>query len=119
MAKKSVKKTAKKKVVKKVSSKKPMKKRSVVKAHPKSMSHISHSKQMPAKVRVTRTKFMLVTKNLILFIVLSLISYLLYTVSNSISYRTFFYALTIILGFLSLAFLVSLVILLFIKLLRK
>ena len=128
MAKKGVKKTAKKKVAKKV-SKKPVKKKNsstIRKAPSKSMSHVSHSqthhhnsKAMPMRVRATPTKFRLVLKNLILFVILGIISWLLYAVSGNVAYQTFFYVLTMILGFISLAFLISLIILAFLKLMRK
>jgi Na+/proline symporter len=71
------------------------------------------------RVRATPSRIKLVLRNLILFVILSLISYLLYIVFDNVIYETFFYFLTMILGFIALAFLISLVVFLVLRALRK
>jgi len=76
-------------------------------------------KPVVKKVRATKRKFRLVAKNLILFIILSLLSFLLYNVSSDQMYRDFFSLLTWILGFIAVAFFIVLLILFFLKVLKK
>lgn len=68
---------------------------------------------------VTGRKIWLVAKNLIIFIILTAISYILSRVSEGEVYQNFFDLLWIILGFVSLAFFIVLLILLFLKLMKK
>jgi preprotein translocase subunit Sec63 len=75
------------------------------------------------KKRLTRAssrKVGLVVKNLVLFVILAVASYLLYNVTTlDTIYNNLFYLLAIILGFVSLAFLIVLLILLVMKGLKK
>jgi hypothetical protein len=73
----------------------------------------------PKRILVTPGKFRLVTRNLIMFIVLSLLSFVLGTLSQTQVYVDFFVLLGWILAFIALAFLISLLVLLFLKALRK
>jgi hypothetical protein len=71
------------------------------------------------RVLVTPSKFNLVLKNLILFVLLAVISYVLSAVSTNQLYIDFFLLLTWILGFIGVAFLISLLVLLFLRVIRK
>ena len=102
---------AKKKGVKK----KAAKKRTVKKSSRK----MSTSMTMSKKVRSTKRKIILVARNLILFIILALLSFLLSIVSGGQIYRDFFSLLTWILGFVAVAFLIAFLILLILKSLKK
>lgn len=111
---------AKKKTAKKTSKKKVVKKKPVKKTK-KSSPRIKKSSTKPVarKIRATNTRINLVVKNLILFTVLTLISYILYAVSTNELFDSFFYLLSMVLGFVSLAFLISLLVLLFLRVMRK
>lgn len=110
MAKKKVKKAVKKKTTKKVAKKKTVK---------KSVKKVAHKPMKSKPVRATPRKIKFVLRNLILFIVLSIISYLLYTVSSDVVLKPFFYFLTMILGVIALAFLISLLVFLVLRSMRK
>jgi len=69
--------------------------------------------------RYSPRKIGVVIKNLILFAILSLISWLLYGVSNVGMYENLFLLLAYVLGFVALAFLIVLLVLLLLKLIRK
>ena len=69
--------------------------------------------------RSSSRKVGIVVKNLILFSILSLISWLLYGVSNVGMYENLFLLLAYVLGFVALAFLIVLLVLLLLKLIRK
>lgn len=72
------------------------------------------------KVGFSRVKLGVVARNLILFVLLSLISYILYLVSNpNGAWVDIFYFLLIIFGFISVAFLISLLVLLLMKWIKK
>ena len=130
-AKKKVvkKKASKKKVVKKRAVKKkstPVKKKTVAKKKAAAKRSVKKAVKKPLNQRVppkgmraTPKKFKLVTKNLILFLCLALLSFLIYAVSNNVVYRDFFYLLFWILGLIFLAFFISLLILIFLKALRR
>ncbi len=60
-----------------------------------------------------------VVKNLIALIILTLVSYVLYSVSVKDFYVTFFGFASAILGFISVALLIVLLILIFLKLMQK
>ena len=69
---------------KKVGKKKVSKKKNVKRKAPKTIAKkISQKPMMKKQVRATPSRIKLVLKNLILFVILSLISYLLYNVSNN------------------------------------
>lgn len=70
-------------------------------------------------VKPTRNKIRIVLKNLFLFAVLTLISYILKLVSGNEVYQDFFLLLMWILGIIALAFLIILLVLVLIKALRK
>ena len=114
MAKKKVKKkVAKKKVSKikkqplKVASKKKTVKRKIKKAPVKSKKFI-----YPKKVN-------LVIRNLIWSAVLALISFILYSISGKEMYQNFFWLAAVILLFVAIAFLIVLLILIFMKGFKK
>jgi len=92
---------AKKKVIKKTSKKK------ISKEIAKPVSQ--------KKALVAPSKFRLVLKNLILFGVLAVISYVLSIISKNQIYIDFFLLLTWILAFIGVAFLISLLVLWFLK----
>jgi ABC-type multidrug transport system permease subunit len=71
------------------------------------------------RILVTPSKFRLVLKNLILFVILAVLSFVLYSVSTNQLYKDFFILLAWILGFIGVAFLISLLVLLFLKAIRK
>ena len=101
-------------------AKKGVKKKVVRKKAPVKKSSVKQvQKPEIRQVRATPSRLKLVLRNLILFVILSIISYILYIVSKGVVYETFFYFLTMILGFVSLAFLISFLVLIFLKLLRR
>lgn len=69
--------------------------------------------------RSSQRKIVIVVKNLVLFAILSLISWLLYSVSNVEMYENLFLLLAYILGFTAVAFLIVLFVLLLLRLIRK
>jgi hypothetical protein len=71
------------------------------------------------RVLVTPSKFRLVLKNLILFALLAVISLILAVVSKNQLYKDFFLLLTWILGFIGVAFLISMLVLLFLRVIKK
>jgi hypothetical protein len=110
MAKKKV---IKKKIIRKKSVKKAIKKK-VVKKPVKKV--VSKSKKF---VRSNVRKLKIVINNLIFFIILFVLSLILYSVSGEEMYINLFLMLSIIFGFVSLAFLISLLVLLFLKIMRR
>jgi hypothetical protein len=112
MVKKSVKKKVSKKKVSKGVSKKPVKASSQKIAKKKIQNKTG-------SMRVTKNKLRLVTKDLLLFVILTLISYILKTVSGSEIYIDFFDITTFVLGSIAVAFLIVLLVLLFLRALRK
>ncbi|MBU2615990.1 MAG: hypothetical protein KKC19_02705 [Nanoarchaeota archaeon] len=82
------------------------KKKRVTKKKGVSRKTVSHkSDSFPARIRIA-------WRNLVLFVILFLASYLLYTFSNTNLFSTFFGITSIILGFVSLSFLIALMVLL-------
>jgi len=71
------------------------------------------------RVRSSPKKIRIAVNNLVLFVVLSLVSYGLYGVSGSEFYQNLFFLSSMILGFIALAFLIVLAILLILKGMRK
>ena len=71
------------------------------------------------KVQVSKQKINLILKNLILFTILSLASFLLYLVSSDELLINLFSLLTIVLGFVAGAFFIILLIFFFMKLMNK
>ncbi|MEK6906785.1 MAG: hypothetical protein AABW81_04135 [Nanoarchaeota archaeon] len=63
--------------------------------------------------------FDIVVKNLVLYIVLSAISLILYRVVSNPIYESLFLLLSVILGFIALAFLIALLVLVFLRMLRN
>ncbi len=104
----------KKKVVRKSASKKKVARKSVKRASPR-VSKSSGSNV----VKPTGRRMNLVTRNLLLFVILGLISWFLSAVSGTMEYQQFFLFLSFILGAIALAFLVSLLVLVFLRVLRK
>jgi len=109
--KKVVKKKAPKKTKKVVRKKAPIKSQSFKKVRAK-------SKVVSRQARPANRKFRLVVRNLILFVILSILSYVLYTVSSS-TLVDVFYFLGIIFGVISIALFIVLLALLFLKLAKK
>ncbi len=69
--------------------------------------------------RVSGRKFKIVTTNLILFIILGVISYALYSASEQLVYVNLFLLLSFLFGFVSLAFFIALLVLLILRGMRK
>jgi hypothetical protein len=101
------------------------KKKSVKKVKP-----IPVKKSLAKKVDVTKTKskkliipskkkINLVLRNLVLFVVISLVSFILYLVSTKVMFKNLFSLLAMVFGFVSVAFLIVLLIFLFTKLFKK
>ena len=97
-------------MVKKAGAKKKGVKKSV-----KRKSGATKSRQ----VRASKRKINLVLKNLILFAILSLVSFLLYSVSSNDLLINLFYLLAIVLGFVAGAFLIILLIFFFLRIMKK
>ena len=95
---------AKKKVKKKV-SKKIARKKSV--------------KRKSGSIKSDKQKINLVLKNLMLFAILALASFLLYSVSSNELLVNLFSLLTIVLGFVAGAFLIILLVFFFMRLMKK
>jgi hypothetical protein len=91
--------------------KRVVRKRPVVKAKP--------SFSAAKKVISSKFKFGIVFRNLVLFVLLSLISYILYLVSESDVFINLFYLLWVVFGFISLAFFIALLVLLFLKWMKR
>jgi hypothetical protein len=70
-------------------------------------------------VRATKRKIKLVVRNLIVFGGLFLISFCLYNLSSNLMFRNLFYLLSMVLGFVGLAFLIVFLALLIMKLMKK
>jgi len=103
MATKKKKKVAKKKNSKKIVSKK------VIKV----------TKPIPKMTRSNKRKIIITLKQLILFAILFAISVLLYNLSNQEMYINLFFILSMLLGFITLAFLIVLLVLVFLKAIKK
>ena len=81
---------------------------------------VSRARIQPKRlIRSSQRKIGIAVKNLILFVILTTASYLLYTNSKTILYQNLFFLLSMILGFVAVAFLVALVTLLFLKAMGK
>lgn len=70
-------------------------------------------------VRATKKKLSLVLRNMIMFLVLFVISFILYNVSGKEFYQDLFFVLSMVFGFVSIALLIVLLILLFMRMLKK
>lgn len=70
-------------------------------------------------VRVTGRKIKLAWKNLLIFAILSFVSYMLMSVSRVEIYINLFFLLTLLLGFVSLAFFLVLLVFGIMKLMRR
>ena len=93
-----------------MASKKRVKRKNVV------MRKSSSKKVVRSNIR----KISLVSKNLITFVILFVVSLVLYSASSSNSiYENLFAILTMIFGFVSLAFLIVFLIFVFMKMLKK
>lgn len=73
----------------------------------------------PRKVISSRFKFGIVLRNLVLFTLLFVISYILYLVSESDVFVNLFYFLWIIFAFIAVAFFLALLVLLLMKIIRR
>ena len=113
------KKVALKKVVKKPSSKKKAvkketAKKTIKKPSPKT-SRIKGIGSAKPNSKFYHTKFNLVTKQIILFAILFIISILLFGVSENLIYKNLFFLLSIIFGFIIVAFFIVLLVFLFLR----
>jgi len=70
-------------------------------------------------VRVSERKIMIVIKRLILFLILGVVTFGLYSVSGNELYVNLFAILAILFGFVSLALFIALLVLLVMKVLKK
>ena len=77
------------------------------------------SRKPVAKKRPSESKFRMVVRNLILFAVLFIISYMLFSVAGQEIYINLFFMLSLIFGFVALAFLIAFLIFLFRRILKK
>lgn len=93
--------------------------KSGVRRKSRKVSAAPETSQSFGKVRPTRNRIKIVVKNLILFVVLSLVFYVLKIISVNPIYETFFYFLYMILGFIALALLISLLVMLLLKALKR
>ena len=91
-----------------------VKKKSVAKVTKK--KSVGKNKKM---IRSTSKKINLVFKNLIFFAILFVLSRILYAVSGNQTYENLFLLLSIIFGFVGVAFLIVLLIFLFLKVMKK
>jgi len=109
----------KKKSVKRVSKKKSVK---TIKRVDKPKKLVISNKKKISKhtnaVRSNKKKIILILKNLILFTVISLVSFILYLVSNKEIFKNLFSILAMVFAFVSVAFLITLLIFVFLKLLK-
>ena len=105
----------KKKRAKKVIKRNPKKVKKIIKK-----SKVKRVVNKPKKlVRSTKRKISLVLKNFVLFVVISLVSLALHSVSNNDLFKNLFLLLVIISGFVAVAFLIVFLIFLFLKLMKK
>ncbi|MEK6817265.1 MAG: hypothetical protein AABX80_00530 [Nanoarchaeota archaeon] len=86
-----------------------------VKSRKKSGRTISASKKktIPVKQITSRYNSRLALRDLILFALLSVISFILFTVSGNTLYQDTFYLLAMIFGFISVAFLIVFLVIIF------
>jgi len=115
--KKSVKKPSKKRVVRK----KPIRKIKRVSGRSKNLSRAVKSAKMPARKKpgVGNKKFNIVLKNLILFLVLFALSMIFYNFSKDVIYEQLFFLLSLLFGFVSIAFLIALLIFVILRMIKK
>ena len=84
-------------------------------------------KSIPSKIKESsrtildtiHSKVNLILKNLLLFVVLFIVFFVLYNFSSLPLYENLFLILTMIFGFLSIAFLIALLVFVFMRLLKK
>jgi hypothetical protein len=77
------------------------------------------SSNVVGKVISSKFKLGIVFRNLILFVLLAVISYILYNVSWNDVFINLFYFLWVIFAFISLAFFIALLVLLFMRWMKK
>ena len=87
----------------------------MVKSRKKSVKVVSTSKKrtIPVKQITSRYNSRLALRDLILFALLSIISFILYTVSGNTLYQDTFNLLAILFGFISVAFLIVFLVIIF------
>lgn len=71
----------------------------------------------PTKKQIKKNE--IIVKNFILFIILFILSFILYTVSNQDMYTNLFFMLSVVFGFVTIAFLITYLIFFFMKVMRK
>lgn len=108
---------ARKKVVKKRKARKPVRKVKIKRSNIK--KSVRKAVSTPKKVVASKRKFDLVLKNLVLFAILFVVSIGLYNVFTDEILVSFFWILALITGFIAVAFLISYLILFFMKGFRK
>lgn len=107
----------KKKRAKKTSRKKPVKRKTTKRKSVK--RNVRAKRTKTRKVRSTKNRIGLVFKNLILFVILFLVFYFIKRVSTDPDYVNTFYLLSIVMGFVALAFFIALLILLILRGMKK
>ena len=115
--KKSVKRSSKKKVV----GKKPIRKIKRVSGKSKNLSRAVRLKKRPVimKSGAGNNKFNIVLKNLILFLILFVLSLIFYNFSKGVIYEQLFFLLSLLFGFVSIAFLIALLIFVILRMMKK
>lgn len=80
---------------------------------------VRRTSRKPARLAPARSKVGLVIKNMLLFIILALVSYVLYSLLTNEILVNLFLILSMVFGFVAVAFLITLLILLIMKSFRK
>ena len=94
-------------------AKKAMKKKKVAKKTVSRKKVVRKKVARVSKQSISKYNSRLALRNLILFALLSLIFFMLYTVSGNELYQYMFYLLSLVLGFIAVAFLIVLLIIVF------
>ena len=90
-------------------------KKKVIKSRKKAVK----SEPLIKPMRATKRKINLVLSSLLFFLVLAIISIVLFSASQSLFFLNLFFLLALLFSFLSLAFFLSFLVLLFMKLMKR
>ena len=103
-----------------------MAKKSVRRASKKTVSRSRPAKKKPARKSMQRKsagvksrKLRIASRNLVMFVILFVLSLILYYASGQEFYVNLFFMLSILFGFLAMAFLIAYLVLFFMKVMRK
>ncbi|MFC1682037.1 hypothetical protein ACFL0X_00280 [Nanoarchaeota archaeon] len=108
-----------KKKVKKKSVKKKISRKNKPKRKVKKVSSRARKKVVSNKTRSGKRKFKLIFRNLIIFGVLFILSLVAYMATGNEVYENLFFLLILIFGFVEVAFLIVLLVLFFLKLMKR